>query len=293
MNKKYVWKEIVSIILIVLSSLVQVFAIQTFVLPSRLLSSGFTGLAILSNQTLQLLNIDFSVSLGIILFNIPAIMLCLKSANWRFIARSILQLTLTSFLLRVLDFQPVFTDIILNCLIGGVVYGMCTVLALKADGSTGGTDFVAMYVANKTGKSIWSYVFLFNVAMLVVFGFLFGFEYAGYSIVFQFASTKTIERFHHRYDQMTLQITTYHPDKVIAHYTRCYRHGITVSESYGGYSGKKLYLCHTVVSSYEISDIVRIIRKEDPKAIINVLKTEDFYGGFYRHPIGEYTEMEE
>ena len=41
------------------------------------------------------------------------------------------------------------------------------VLALKGNASTGGTDFIALYVSNKTGKSIWNYVFMGNVCILV------------------------------------------------------------------------------------------------------------------------------
>lgn len=276
------------IVLVLISSLIQCFAIKTFVLPAHLLSSGFTGLSILISKISNEFGFNFSISLGIILFNLPAIILCIKSISLKFTILSCIQLVLTSILLQFLNFTPLFDDIMLNCLIGGVVYGMCTVLALKADASTGGTDFIALYVSNKIGKSIWSYVFIFNTIMLIVFGFIFGFKYAGYSIIFQFVSTKTIESFHHRYDQITLQITTKYPEEIIKSYTNVYRHGITVTKSYGGYSKEENYLCHSVVSSYELKDIIKLIKKEDPKAIINVLKTENFYGGFYRHNIGEY-----
>lgn len=276
------------IVLVLISSLIQCFAIKTFVLPAHLLSSGFTGLSILISKISNEFGFNFSISLGIILFNLPAIILCIKGISLKFTILSCIQLVLTSILLQFLNFTPLFDDIMLNCLIGGVVYGMCTVLALKADASTGGTDFIALYVSNKIGKSIWSYVFIFNTIMLIVFGFIFGFKYAGYSIIFQFVSTKTIESFHHRYDQITLQITTKYPEDIIKSYTNVYRHGITVTKSYGGYSKEENYLCHSVVSSYELKDIIKLIKKEDPKAIINVLKTENFYGGFYRHNIGEY-----
>lgn len=41
-------------------------------------------------------------------------------------------------------------------------------------------------------------------------------------------------------------------------------------------------LLHTVVSSYEVSDIVHLMRQQDPHVIINMVKTENFFGGFYR-----------
>lgn len=44
-------------------------------------------------------------------------------------------------------------------------------------------------------------------------------------------------------------------------------------------------LLHTVISCYEESDIVHLIHQVDPKAIINVMRTENFYGGFYQAPL--------
>lgn len=278
--------------LIILSSLVQVYAIKTFVIPGSFVSSGFTGLAILIDKLAERFGYDFTVAIGILLFNIPAALLCMKSISAKFTFKSLLQISLTAFLLSVLNFQAIFHDRILNCLVGGVVYGFCTVLAIKADGSTGGTDFIALYVYNKTGKSIWTYVFIFNALIIFVNGLFFGFESSGYSIVFQLISIKTIEKFHNSYDQITLQITTTNPQALIQEYVKHYRHGITVTKSYGGYSQKELYLCHSVVSNYEVEDIVRLMKKIDEKVIINAFKTKNFYGGFYRDKIGEYKHKE-
>ena len=44
-------------------------------------------------------------------------------------------------------------------------------------------------------------------------------------------------------------------------------------------------ILHTVISSYEINDIVQLIQEVDEHVIINVFKTEDFYGGFYRESL--------
>lgn len=280
-------------LLVFFSSLIQVYAIETFVLPSSFVSSGFTGLAILINKITNLFGYNFSVALGILLLNLPAAFLCYRSISLKFTLKSILQIVLTSLMLSVLKFDPIFKDVILNCLIGGAIYGLCTVFAIKADASTGGTDFIALYIYNKTGKSIWSYVFAFNALIIIINGLFFGFESSGYSIVFQFVSIKTIEKFHRNFDQITLQITTFHPEELVQEYIKYYRHGITVTKSYGGYSKKELYLCHSVISNYELEDIVKLIRSVDPNAIINAFKTMNFYGGFYRDKIGEYKNKEE
>ena len=273
------------LIMMLLSSLLQTFCIQAFMKPSGLLSSGFTGVAILLEQIAEILGFHFDVSMGIILLNVPVALLCMKSISKKFTIFSSIQFMSTSLFLKLFDFQPVFDDIMLNCLIGGTIYGFVTLLALKGNASTGGTDFIALYVSNKINKSIWNYVFLFNCTVLCIFGCIKGWEYAGYSILFQFLSTKTIDAFHTRYNRVTLQVTTSMPEDVVDAYVQEYRHGVTVTPSYGGYSHKQYYLLQTVVSSYEMKDIIRLMKEVDPDLIINVLKTENFYGGFKPKPI--------
>lgn len=271
---------------VLLAGFMQATVMQIFMNPINLLSSGFTGVAILVEKiTSTFFGFSFPVSLGMLALNIPVAFWCSKSISKRFTFFSLLQVFFASFFLRVLHFDPLFDDILLNVIFGGFLYGIMAVIALKGNASTGGVDFIALYISNKKGKSIWSHVFVFNAALITVFGFMFGWEYAGYSILFQFISTKTIDSFYHRYERMTMQITTTRPDEVIKAYVSEYRHGISRMDGIGGYSGKKISLLYTVASSYEISDIAKLMRKTDPHAIINTFKSEDFYGSFYLKPI--------
>lgn len=279
-------RRIITILAVVGSALLQAFVIQAFIRPSNLLSSGFTGVAILIEKIVSLYGKTFSTSLGMLVLNIPVAILCSRSISMRFTFYSLIQVLLASFFLKVCQFQPFFDDIMLNVIFGGFLYGMAAVIALRGNASTGGTDFIALYVSNKTGRSIWEYVFAGNVVILCIFGTMFGWLYAGYSILFQFISTKTISTFHHRYDRVTLQITTANAEELIKAYIENYRHGISCIDAIGGYSHKKMYLLHTVVSSYEVSDIVILLREKDPHVIINMLKTENFFGTFYQAPIG-------
>lgn len=283
-HKKFRW--CFTFVCVILSGILQAVIIQVFMRPMHLLSSGFTGVAILiENITSTFFGFTFSTSLGMLLLNIPVALFCMKTISKRFVWFSLLQVATASISLQVLNVQPMFDDALLNIIFGGFAYGLMTVLALKGNASTGGTDFIALYVSNKIGKSIWEYVFVFNATLIVIFGFMFGWEYAGYSILFQFISTKTIDSFYNRYERMTLQITTAKPDEVISALVHNYRHGISRVDGIGGYSGHPVSLLHTVVSSYEVNDIVEVIRSVDDKVIINAFKTENFYGGFYLKPI--------
>ena len=277
-------KLLITFVCVIVAAFLQAYVIQVFIQPADLLSSGFTGVALLIEK-ITYLGFSFSTSLGMILLNVPVAMICYKSISPKFTFFSLLEVFLASFFLRVIHFSPIFDDVLLNIAFGGFAYGLLTVVALRGNASTGGTDFIALYVSNKKGKAIWEYVFLFNTVILIIFGFMFGWEHAGYSILFQFISTRTIDSFYHRYERVTLQVTTTHAQKVINAYVQQYRHGISCVDAMGGYSQKPMNLLHTVVSSYEVQDIIDLMREVDPKVIVNVLKTENFFGGFYQAPI--------
>lgn len=278
-------RRLVTLASVLISALLQVYVIQSMVWPGNLLSGGFTGIALLIDRLSALYGIHISTSLAMVALNVPVALLCIKSIGIRFTGFSLLQVGLASFFLKILSFEALFDDILLNVLFGGFLYGLCVAIALRGNASTGGTDFIALYVSNKTGKSIWEFVFAGNVMLLCVFGWMFGWDYAGYSILFQFLSTKTISAFHHRYEQVTLQITTTKADEIMKQYVSQHSHGISCANVVGGFSRKPMYLLHTVVSSYEAEEIVHMMRQIDPHVIINMFKTENFYGTFYRSPM--------
>lgn len=279
-------RNLFTLFCVLISGFLQAAVIRVFMEPLNLLSSGFTGLAILIERiTSSFFGFTFSTSLGMLILNIPVALLCSRSISKRFVFFSMIQVFTVSLCLKVMHFNPLFDDQLLNIIFGGFIYGISALIALKGNASTGGTDFIALYISNRLGRSIWSQVFIFNATLLIIFGIMFGFQYAGYSILFQFISTKTIDSFYHRYERMTMQITTSKPDEVIDAYMKQFRHGMTRLNGTGGYSKKPVSMLITVVSSYEVEDIARFIRQVDSRVIINTFKTENFYGNFYMKPI--------
>ena len=280
-NKRY----IITFFAVLFSALLQTFVLQTFLNPSDLLSSGFTGIAILINRISMLYGYSLSISTLVIVLNLPVAIVCYKTIGKKFVFFSFLQVIFFSIFTRVLSFDPLFDDVILNVCFGGFLYGFAIAIALRGNASTAGTDFIALYVSNKMNKSIFEYIFVFNTLMLCVFGFMFGWIHAGYSILFQFLSTKTIDTFYKRYKRVTLEITTIHPEELRQAYIAQYRHRLTMLHGEGSYSGHPLTMIHTVVSSYEVQDIVDLMKSIDPHVIINILPTENFVGGFYQKPL--------
>ena len=278
-------------VMVSVSALLQACTMKIFLTPINLLPGGFTGIASLLERATGLMGIEVSTSAWLLLLNGPIALICYHEVGKKFVIFSMIQVALTSLCLKLVPVVPLFNDVLLNICFGGFLYGLSLVIALRGNASTGGMDFIALYVSNKVGKSIWQYVFGFNALMLCIFGVLSEWKYVGYSILLQFISTKTIDSFYHRFKRVTLQITTEKGNEVVGAYVAKYRHGISVMEGHGGYSGRKMSLLHTVVSSYEVHDIVRLLKQVDGRIIVNVIPTEDFVGGFYRKPLEQSVEI--
>ena len=248
-----VWHNVKTTVCVTVSALLQAFMIQTFIRPAELLSSGFTGVALLLELLAQKAGFSFPAQIGVLCINIPVGLFCARGISKRFSFFSFLNVFLLSFFLQVCNFQPVFRgEPLLDVIFGGFIGGIGTVIALRGNASTGGTDFIAMY----------------------------GWMNAAYSVLYSFVSTKTVSTFHHRYDRVTLQITTKKAKEIIEVYTSHFPHGISCASVMGGYSHQQMYLLHTVLSSYEEQEAIRLIRKTDPGVIINVMKTSEFYGKY-------------
>lgn len=278
-------RNLTTALAVVVSAFVMAAANNVFLDAADLLPGGFMGLAVLGQKAGSLIGWHLSTALLLTLINLPVALFSAKTISKRFVFFSLANVLLTSLFLKLIPVFPFFDEIILNVIFGGFLYGFGIVIALRGGASSGGTDFISLYVANKSGKEIWTQVFIFNCVILTIFGFLFGFDKAGYSILFQFLCTRTISTFHNRYKRITLQIFTKHPQAVIDEYIHTFEHGITALDGTGGYSGTPTCLCVAIISSYQLHEATDAILKADPDAIINVMKSENYVGKFVQPKI--------
>ena len=267
--KKIKKRDLISFGCVFCSSLIMAATTKTFVRPAHLLSGGFMGIALLVDMIADLFGKSIPTAFTLVALNVPVALICAKKISKRFVFFSLLQVFLTSFLLQIIPNYPLFDEQVLNVVFGGYIWGMSIVLALKAGASSGGTDFIALYFA----------------MILCIFGCIFGFDKAGYSILFQFISTKTISTFHTRYKRVMLHIYTSKKDEVVNTYLEKFHHGITALDGYGGYSHHPVSYLTAVVSSYEVGDVLEALKETDPKIIVSVTKVENFIGRFYNKPL--------
>ena len=92
-RKNKLFRHFISLIAVIISGFLQAFTLKVFIQPSNLLSSGFLGVAILINQVSELFGVELSISILLILLNIPVAILCYRGISARFTFYSILQVS--------------------------------------------------------------------------------------------------------------------------------------------------------------------------------------------------------
>ena len=91
---------------------------------------------------------------------------------------------LTNILTDALPSQAIVYDTLLISVFGGMINGFAISMCLMVNATTGGTDFISIFLSEKTGMDSFNVILGFNAMLLVVAGLLFGWEKALYSIIF-------------------------------------------------------------------------------------------------------------
>lgn len=275
-------KALKSFVCVILASCLMAFNIKTFVRAGELVPGGITGMTLLIQRImLKYANISVPYSvLNISLNAIPAI-IGFKLISKRFTGYSVLMIVLNSFLVDLIPSYKVTTDPLLI----GLLNGLAISIALYGKASSGGTDFIAVYIHRKWNISSWNIILGFNIILLLTSGMLFGFEASLYSIVFQFVSTQAIDTFHKSDQQMTLFIISNKADELERELLVKTHHGMTRFTGEGSHTHEDRVMLYTVVSAAEVNDVYEIIKSIDNQAFVNIVKTNAVKGRFYQEPI--------
>ncbi|WP_295636473.1 YitT family protein [uncultured Mailhella sp.] len=280
------WKDDSKTILVVcLASLLMALNINTFVQTGGLYPGGATGLTILIQRLAErFLNVHLSFAVVNFLLNMIPIYIGFRYIGKKFTLYSCLMIMLTGILTDLIPSYIITYDTLLISIFGGIINGFSISLCLRMDTTSGGTDFIAIYLSQRKGIDAWNVVLYFNVVLLVVAGFSFGWDKALYSIIFQYTTTQVVHTLYKRYQKKTLFIVTDNPQKVCEVIYATSRHGATILRGEGSFHLKERSLVYSVVSSDESKKVVHAVREVDPHSFINTVKTQELKGLFYQRP---------
>lgn len=284
MSKRNI-ESIQTYVCIILGSLIAAINIRTFVGSAHLFPGGFTGVSILIQRVaMQFFNVEVPFSFLNIGLNLIPAYISYRFVGKKFTIYSCIAIILTSIFVDMLPFVKVPGDMMLLSIFGGIINGVSILIFLKGSLSSGGTDFLAMSVSNKYNISTWNYVLVFNGIIILMSGFLFHWNIALYSIIFQFCSIQMINTFHKRYKKVCLFIISARHREISDALISDVNHGVTRFTGIGCYSNNERNMLYTVVSAEQMKIVKRIIKEIDSCAFVNAVKSEQINGLFHIDP---------
>lgn len=284
-KQKALRKDMIRITLVVAASIVMALNIKSFVKAGELIPGGFTGLTILIQQIgKKYFHLDISFAFVNLLLNSIPVIVSFRHIGKKFTVYSCIMIILTSIFTDILPTYAITYDILLISIFGGLVSGAAISMCLFADATSGGTDFIAIFLSKKHGIDAWNYILFGNAVILLIGGFLFGWDRALYSIIFQFTSTQVLQISYKRYKKNTLFIITEFPEQVARVISESTRHASTCFSGFGTFEKRQRTMVYSVVGREEVKKVVSRIRDIDEHAFINIVKTEQLEGNFYIRP---------
>lgn len=278
--------DLTRLALMVAASVIIALNLKSFVQAGDLVPGGFNGLTLLLQRIAQRffhIAIPFT-AINFALNAVPAAV-SYRLIGKRFTLYSCLVIVLSSLLTDLIPSMPITDDILLISIFGGMINGLAVSLCLMGRATSGGTDFISIALAQRLNVDAWNYILCGNVAMLMVSGALFGWDKALYSIIFQFTSTQVVKLMDPSFKRVTLFIVAQRESAAaVCQLIQDTHHSATLFHGTGLYDGAERTMIYTVVEDSQVRALTRSIRKQVPGAFINVLKSDQVAGNFYRRP---------
>lgn len=256
---------------------------NTFIDTAGLYPGGVSGLTILIQRFVSdFFHLSLPFTFVNLLLNAIPVYIGFRYIGKNFTLYSCLMIVLNSIFTDLLPSHIITEDILLISIFGGIIQGAAIALCLNAGATSGGTDFISIFLSERRGVDSFSMILAFNAVILCIAGFIFGWDKALYSIIFQYASTAVLHVLYKKFQQSTLFIVTTKPVAVCNAIYNISKHGATVLEGEGSYEHCERNVVYSVVSAAESRHVIKVIREADPDAFINEMKTQKLSGRFYQ-----------
>lgn len=268
---------IIQLAVIFIASILYAISMNMFFIPHKMISGGFAGIGMIIGYLTH-------ANIGTLIFvlNIPLFYFSYKYLGKKITYLTIYFIAVSTIAMAVIPVQQLSSDILLSSIFGGILCGASTGIIFRYASSTGGFDIIGLLVAKRRDISIGELIFIFNSLLLVVAGFIFGWDITLYTLISRFVVGKVTDTIHTKHIKLTVMIVTEQGATVKQTLlNQCIR-GITMVDAVGAYTDHVKKVIYTVITRYELGEVKRLVREVDPTAFINITETVEVVGRFKR-----------
>ncbi|WP_299129922.1 YitT family protein [uncultured Winogradskyella sp.] len=257
--------------------------LKAFLLPNGFLDGGVTGMALLVRT-----QVDIKLSVLLIIFSIPFLILGFYTVSKRIVIKSIVSILGLALFIHFENFATITNDKLLISIFGGLFLGAGIGIAIRNGSVLDGSEILGIYLNDRFGISIGQIVLVFNIILFSITALILSVEVALYSILTYIVAAKVtdlvIEGFE---DFIGVTIVSKKYEAIEVAIMKELGTGMTIYKGTRGVgsSGKSedFDIIHTIINRIDIKKMYRIVNDLDDNAFIVEFDVNSVKGGVLRH----------
>lgn len=267
-----------SIIPVVIGNIIYALVVKLFILPTNLMSSGTTGIALLANHFLGI-----PVSFFILIFNVCMLILGLVVLGKKFAMTTIVSTLMypiaLEFFNQTLGEFVITNNELLNTIFAGLGIGLALGIVIRSGASTGGMDIPPLVLNHFFRIPVSVSLYVFDFIILSSQSLYNPLERLLYGIILILLTSIVL-------DKVLLMGTTKTEVKIISpkfekiaeEILSEMDRGVTLLNARGGYLKNEHSVVLSVVSNRELPKIEKLVRALDPDAFMIVSRVSEVWG---------------
>lgn len=267
-----------SIIPVVIGNIIYALVVKLFILPTNLMSSGTTGIALLANHFLGI-----PVSFFILIFNVCMLILGLIVLGKKFAMTTIVSTLMypiaLEFFNQTLGEFVITNNELLNTIFAGLGIGLALGIVIRSGASTGGMDIPPLVLNHFFRIPVSVSLYVFDFIILSSQSLYNPLERLLYGIILILLTSIVL-------DKVLLMGTTKTEVKIISpKFEKIAEEilfemdrGVTLLNARGGYLKNEHSVVLSVVSNRELPKIEKLVRALDPDAFMIVSRVSEVWG---------------
>ncbi len=279
-NKK---EMLFRIAFILLGSFLNSVAINSFIIPHKLLSGGVAGIAIIVQYV-------GNIPSGylILALNIPIFIYGMREVDRDFIIYSLIgTFSLSAFLVLTAGISKylMVDDTLLSCIFAGVIGGFGAGIVFRSRASMGGVDIIAVAIKRKSGINISTISLAINVVVVLIGLFISRLEIAMYTLITMYISSVVINRVIEGLDRKKLLFIVTEKEKEVSNMIMNeLGRGVTYFYGEGAYTGERKRIIYCIVTLNQIVKVKKMIEDLDPTSLMSVIDVSEVQGKGFKGP---------
>ena len=267
-----------SIIPVVIGNIIYALVVKLFILPTNLMSSGTTGIALLANHFLGI-----PVSFFILIFNVCMLILGLIVLGKKFAMTTIVSTLMypiaLEFFNQTLGEFVITNNELLNTIFAGLGIGLALGIVLRSGASTGGMDIPPLVLNHFFRIPVSVSLYVFDFIILSSQSLYNPLERLLYGIILILLTSIVLDKVLLMGTTKTeIKIISPKFEKIAEEILSEMDRGVTLLNARGGYLKNEHSVVLSVVSNRELPKIEKLVRALDPDSFMIVSRVSEVWG---------------